>query len=120
MGSSLRNHILASLVERFSYRGRYVDYWTLVHIATGVGFGCGLAIGGFSFWAGFVITFIALVLWEVVEPPLHGMFGRKFPEALSNQVTDVVVGMVGYVAGVFCVAPHEIYILLMNTLDQLV
>ena len=61
-----------------------VDSWTLVHFTSG----CVLGELGLDFGT----TLTLLILWEIVEPVIW----PGWNESPENQVTDVVVGMIGW------------------------
>lgn len=100
------------ILDRFRYRGAYVDYWTYIHFAAGMLTGLLLAGVGMHFLHGFGIAVCAFILWELAEPSLHRLIGRQFPEKMTNQITDVLSGTIGYVFGFILVGPFTLRVLL--------
>ena len=105
--------------KKLSHRGTYVDHWTCVHFASGMCLGFLLSRAGIPFTIGSVVATIAFVFWEFVEPPLHRLIGRQFPEKVSNQIVDVIAGLIGYVVGFALDEPYTLYALLLDVLDFL-
>ncbi len=76
--------------------GPFVDPWSFVHVFAGVLIG----LYYFQWKAGLGL----LILWEIIEPVIFLLggilfFGSQapdFPEVPTNQVTDVVLGFLGY------------------------
>ncbi len=96
------------LKSKLALRGRFIDYWTAIHFATGVVVGFFLAQRDMSFVAGLAFASALFILWEWIEPDLHRYAGRDFPEQWTNQVTYVIVGAAGYMAGYLVASPRVI------------
>ncbi len=62
--------------------GEYVDWWSIVHVLSGVLLGL-LSVS-------LLKTAVVLVLWEVVE----GLAGVKEPR--TNRIADVLIGLLGW------------------------
>ncbi len=62
--------------------GEYVDWWSIVHVLSGVLLGL-LSVS-------LLKTVVVLVLWEVVE----GLAGVKEPR--TNRIADVLIGLLGW------------------------
>ncbi len=107
------------LLGKLSLRGAYIDYWTCVHFGSGLVLGCLAAQQGLSLAQGFGLAAALLLLWELIEPPLHRLLGREFPEKITNQVVDILIGLVGFGIGFGFVRPEELVILLLDILDFL-
>ena len=67
-----------------------LDVWSVGHFATGAALGAGL--GRDSFWASTGL----LVAWEFIEPGLYP------GESHTNQVCDVGIGELGWLAAGVC------------------
>ncbi len=108
-----------NVFDKLRIRGAYIDYWTFVHFGTGACIGFLFARMGLSFLGGVILAVIAFVFWEIVEPLLHRMIGRRFPEQVSNQIVDVLSGIVGYIIGFTLMSPNALLTLLLDVLDFL-
>ena len=108
---------LGRVLDKLRYRGTYVDYWTFVHFGTGLVFGFVLAQEGMRLAGGLGVATTAFVLWELVEPPLHRLIGQQFPEKITNQIVDVLIGIIGCVVGFALVSPFTPLALLIEILD---
>ena len=62
--------------------GEYVDWWSIVHVLSGVLLGL-LSVS-------LLVTAVVLVLWEVVE----ALAGVKEPR--TNRIADVLIGLLGW------------------------
>ena len=62
--------------------GEYVDWWSIVHVLSGVLLGL-LSVS-------LLMTVVVLVLWEVVE----GLAGVREPR--TNRIADVLIGLLGW------------------------
>jgi len=78
--------------------GPFVDPWSFVHIFAGVLIG----LYYFRWKTGLGL----LILWEIIEPFIFLLGGivfleaqtPDFPEVPTNQITDVIIGFLGYLA----------------------
>jgi uncharacterized membrane protein len=107
------------ILDKLRHRGTYVDYWTCIHVATGILLGFLLARANVRLSSGLGIATAVLVLWEFAEPPLHRVIGRQFPEKITNQIADVLAGLIGYVVGLTFVDPFAPLEILLGILDFL-
>ena len=107
------------ILDRLRYRGAYVDYWTCVHAATGLLLGFLLSRVGMELVSGLVLAAALLILWELVEPPLHRLFGQRFPEKATNQFADVVCGLAGCAIGFTLLSPYHLWAWVLGILDFL-
>jgi hypothetical protein len=110
---------LERVKAKFALRGRFVDYWTIVHLAAGLVAGYVMSQSGRSFDAGLLVASMLFIAWECVEPSLHRMVGREFPEQGTNQVTDVVIGATGYAIGYVIFTPNLMVAVLFEICDFL-
>lgn len=97
--------IFQRLKGKFALRGRFVDYWSFVHLGVGLAVGYVLASSGVGFGAGLLIATALFIAWECIEPSLHRLASREFPERWTNQVADVVIGAAGYAIGFLVSSP---------------
>lgn len=100
-------------------RGRFIDYWSLVHFGVGLVVGFMLAQRDISFGTGLLIAAVLFVLWEWIEPELHRFAGREFPERWTNQVTDVFVATAGYAVGFVISSSRLMLVILFEIVDFL-
>ena len=114
-----RRRGLLRIADKLRFRGAYVDYWTCVHVATGLLLGFLLARVGMEIVSGLVLAAALLVLWELVEPPLHRLFGQRFPEKATNQLADVVCGLAGCAIGFTLLSPYHLWSMVLGILDFL-
>ena len=75
--------------------GKYLDYWSFVHFLTGLILGIGVIIFSFNPLVSFIIIFILLCLYEVVEILV------KVSENFENILLDIVVGSIGSLVAIF-------------------
>ena len=71
--------------------GKYIDFWTIPHLLTGI-----ILVGllnwlRIDFWPNFLISSIIIVGWEFFE--LHIL---NIHEHLTNTIMDVVTGIFGF------------------------
>ena len=66
--------------------GKYVDWWSVIHFLNGIFFSGIIFILKLHFSIGIIIFLALFVGWEVIEPG----------EVLSNKITDVIIGMAGF------------------------
>ncbi|MFC1802329.1 hypothetical protein ACFLY7_02720, partial [Patescibacteria group bacterium] len=86
---------------QFSWQeGILADYWSMVHLLTGVVLGLVTAFFGFSFLVSVIVVFMVMVLWEFFEILLN------IGETLSNRFIDVMTSMVVF-PPVFIYAPEN-------------
>jgi O-antigen/teichoic acid export membrane protein len=80
--------------------GRYGDYWSFVHILTGIIFGISIAYLGFDYWTSFWVVLFLLFAYEAWE------FYAGIVEDFENAFTDIVIGQIGFVLGFIYVEHH--------------
>lgn len=104
-----RAGLAARLLAALRREGHYVDYWTIVHVLTGLLLGTACDLLGVGGLTAALIAAAFLAGWEVVEPPLYRRYGKyfpyglgrgsRFPETRANQIVDAVVGVLGFAVG---------------------
>lgn len=94
-----------------------MDYWTCVHIATGLLIGFSLARAGMPMLPTMVISIPLLIAWEFAEPVLHRAFGQRFPETQGNQIVDVAFGTLGCLIGFKISDPYVLWSVLLEILE---
>ncbi len=78
------------------YHNKYFffDYWSLVHFFSG--FFIPVILSNLRIRRIYFITFLLLVLYEVVEISLiYVAFNIFKPETIKDQITDIIVGFFG-------------------------
>ena len=91
---SLKFEPKAKYIFNFGWEhGRYGDYWSFVHVLTGIIFGIGATYFQFEFWWSFWIVLALLTIYEAWE------FFAGIVEDFENALTDIVVGQIGFLAG---------------------
>ena len=71
--------------------GKYfADVWTIIHFLSGVLAGYIAIFFDFPFVQSLIVLFVLNVLWEILE-----VYG-KVPEVISNRITDIIVGILGF------------------------
>lgn len=73
--------------------GKYVDLWSVVHLASGFLLSGFLYWMGYSFWPAFGVAMLALIAWEGFE------WVTKIIEPSVNVFVDIIIGMAGFLAG---------------------
>ena len=66
--------------------GKYLDFWSMIHLVDGMLLGGVALLVGLDFWWGFLVSFFVFFIWELVEPP----------EYFWNKILDVVVSSLGF------------------------
>lgn len=90
---TMERHFFESQASKFFNlgweHGRYADYWSAVHVLTGLLLGALGLFFGFSLPETFITSAILAVLYECVEAAL------KVAEDIQNVLTDIVLVAVG-------------------------
>lgn len=82
----------------FWKHGRYIDYQSLPHFLAGVTAACSALHFGRAL-SRLVAPFLALtVFYEWLELRLRTYIPKDSPEPFTNKVSDVALGLAGYVA----------------------
>ncbi len=83
--------------------GRYVDWWSLVHVGSGIVLGLIFIWIGFDFVYALLAIFVLNVLWEIVEPTIYFLVNSalknnrtKFRETTANQIIDIIFDVIGF------------------------
>ncbi|MBD3247245.1 hypothetical protein GF378_01340 [Candidatus Pacearchaeota archaeon] len=74
----------------------YIDWWSIIHFSSGLFIGLFSILIGLQFWPGFFIALLLVTLFEGIEPKIYKLTMRKFSETFSNQISDIIIGMLGY------------------------
>lgn len=86
-------HVRTQFIRTDIWReGKWLDFWSVVHLLSGISVAFGLSLFGFGLWPAFIIAtllFIAYEMWEAIE---------KIEETPQNRFMDVVVGQVSFLA----------------------
>jgi len=75
--------------------GKYVDYWSFVHILSGVILGIGATLFASNHLLSFTVIFILLVAYEGAEILV------RVSEGMANIMLDIIVGAVGSAFAIF-------------------
>lgn len=75
--------------------GTWLDLWSAVHLLSGLSIGIGMVVFRFGPLPTILITFLMLVLYEMLEAMV------KIEETPQNRVMDVVVGMISFLPAYF-------------------
>ena len=87
--------------------GRWIDFWTINHLLSGISAGSLLYLMGISLGWSFFIPSVLFLGWEIIE------FVSKI-ESPINQIVDLVAAFLGY--GIF----YTFYYLLGKPFDPIV
>ncbi|OGH77975.1 MAG: hypothetical protein A2469_01205 [Candidatus Magasanikbacteria bacterium RIFOXYC2_FULL_40_16] len=71
--------------------GKYIDFWAVNHILGGAILAYIFIHLDISFLAGLAISSATMIVWELYEIKL------KIQEAVSNRVTDIITGLLGFI-----------------------
>ncbi len=85
------------LNRRSTWRGKYIDLWTLPHIISGVVIGYLLYFFNVSFGVGFWVALSVGIGWELFERITR----LSKTEAYTNSLGDIVAAQVGFVAAFY-------------------
>jgi uncharacterized membrane protein HdeD (DUF308 family) len=80
--------------------GKYLDFWSINHILGGLVFARFLIFINFSFWIGFFIALLYMLLWEVYE------IAKKVKETNANRILDVLTGVFGFLLGFYLITEN--------------
>ena len=83
--------------------GKYLDFWSIIHIVDGM---LMTSIGiflGFSFLTIFLISLAILLLWEFVEPPEH----------LYNKLLDMITSIAGLLISYFLIGNNKMGLIII-------
>lgn len=86
------------LNRRSTWRGKYVDLWTVPHLISGIVIGYVLYFFNAGFVSGFWIALSIGIGWELFERITR----LSRTEAYTNSISDIVAAQIGFV-GAFCV-----------------
>jgi len=86
-----------SIIQHLLQDRTHIDYWSVIHFFSGVILAILFKYLGFRFIISFSIAFIILFLWEIIEPLLFKSFNWRFGEKISNQITDIIFGCLGFI-----------------------
>jgi hypothetical protein len=98
MTSVFKKHYRQQLIFLF-HEGKYLDFWTINHILPGILAALGAELLGLRFWTGFGITLTAMICWEIFEDYI------RIKECLTNRLSDIVTGGMGFLATYFWILP---------------
>ena len=73
--------------------GKYIDLWTVPHIMSGVIMAGLFYWLGFGFWTNLLASAGLMVIWEFFE-----LYALGVHEHMTNKVSDVVTGLLGFAA----------------------
>ena len=87
--------------------GRFGDYWSFVHLLTGIGAGIFISLADFPLLPSLIATIVLMVAYEIAEMPA-GIIEDK-----ENSLTDIIIGALGvigtlYVQSVLHLTLHEL------------
>lgn len=91
---------------------RYADWWSFIHATSGTILGLIFLGSGFSFGLSLVLTLLLATLWELIEPTIYKILGREFTEEVTNQISDVFFGFIGFGIAWYLVDSIAIFILI--------
>jgi hypothetical protein len=87
-----------SFFERTStWRGTYIDLWTVPHLISGVIIGYLLYFFSVGFWVAFWIALSIGIGWELFER----ISELSRTEAYTNSVCDIIAAQAGFLAAYF-------------------
>ena len=75
--------------------GEYLDYWSFIHLFTGIILGIGTLIFSFNPFLSFFALVILYIIYEGLEILVH------ISEGFWNIILDIVVGSVGSAVAIF-------------------
>lgn len=70
--------------------GKYIDFWSIPHVLSGVLAFLGAKLLDVDLWLGFAISFVLMIAWEFFEDFV------EIHEFITNRVGDVVTGIIGF------------------------
>ena len=79
-------------IEASWNHGRFVDLWSIIHIISGVMLGLVVLALDINFFYGLLFALVGMIAYEAYEMIL------KIIEDAENSITDVVLGILGYIA----------------------
>lgn len=82
-------------LDMWRKEGKYVDFWSILHVLSGAAIGFYPRYFHFGMFATFVIVFLLLTMYEMFEVI------AKIEEYPTNRVSDVVFGMIGFTPAYF-------------------
>lgn len=85
------------LSRRTTWRGNYIDLWTVPHLISGVIVGYLIFFFGIGFNSGFWIALSIGIGWELFERITH----LSHTEAYTNSIGDIVVAQAGFAAAFY-------------------
>ncbi len=80
--------------RRSTWRGTYIDLWSVPHVISGVVLGYLAYFSSLSFWNGFWIALSVGIGWELFERITR----LSRTEAYTNSLGDIVCAQAGFVA----------------------
>lgn len=85
------------LNRRSTWRGDYIDLWTVPHLISGIVIGYVLYFFDVSFGSGFWIALSIGIGWELFERITR----LSRTEAYTNSVSDIVAAQIGFVGAYY-------------------
>ncbi|HVY72989.1 MAG TPA: hypothetical protein VG984_03000 [Candidatus Paceibacterota bacterium] len=85
------------LNRRSTWRGNYIDLWTIPHFISGIVIGYIIFFFDIEFVSGFWIALSIGIGWELFERITH----LSRTEAYTNSLSDIVAAQIGFV-GAYC------------------
>jgi len=82
-------------LDMWRKEGKYVDFWSILHVLSGAAIGFYPRYLNFGMLATFVIVFLLLTMYEMFEVI------AKIEEYPTNRVSDVVFGLIGFTPAYF-------------------
>lgn len=88
-------HSIKTILNTGWSHGKYVDYWSFVHVLSGVILGIVATLFSDNHLLSFIIIFVLLVVYEGAEMLV------KVSEGTANIVLDIIIGAVGSAFSIF-------------------
>lgn len=97
---------IINIIEHLVKDRTYLDYWSLVHFIFGIVIGFLVKQIGFGFITSLFLTLSVISLWEIVEPTVifKYVIKKSFKEKLTNQIMDIIYGILGFFVYWFWIA----------------